>query len=211
MRERKLAPVQVHCAANRAGRTVQNQLMDELVKQALVKWPNVPDCYGWLGLDARGRWFIRDEATQACGAFAAHKGSELRHEKLLEFIARNYECDALGQWFFQNGPQRVYVELECAPWIWRIEPDGSICAHTGQKATASRCLVDETGKVYLVTELGLGLVQSQDVGMAALQIERALWVPESVVASELEGALGFVRSPQIRHLEGEFQQPHNVR
>lgn len=39
--------------------------MDDIVKQALAKWPNVPDCYGWLGLDARGRWFMRDDAAQA--------------------------------------------------------------------------------------------------------------------------------------------------
>ena len=26
--------------------------MDEIVKQAMAKWPNVPHCYGWLGLDA---------------------------------------------------------------------------------------------------------------------------------------------------------------
>lgn len=174
--------------------------MDELVKQALVKWPNVPDCYGWLGLDARGRWFIRDEATQACGAFAAHKGSELRHEKLLEFIARNYESDAAGQWFFQNGPQRVYVELESTPWVWRIEPDGTICSHTGNRVTVSRCLVDEAGKVYLETELGFGLVQSQDVGLAALQIEGGRWVPQSVVAGDLERVFCFVRSPQKREL-----------
>lgn len=37
--------------------------MDDIVKQALAKWPNVPDCYGWLGLDARGRWFMRDDAA----------------------------------------------------------------------------------------------------------------------------------------------------
>ena len=24
--------------------------MDEIVKQAMAKWPNVPNCYGWLGL-----------------------------------------------------------------------------------------------------------------------------------------------------------------
>ncbi|MEG1326098.1 MAG: DUF2946 family protein, partial [Janthinobacterium sp.] len=34
--------------------------MDDLVKQALAKWPNVPHCYGWLGLDARGHWRMRD-------------------------------------------------------------------------------------------------------------------------------------------------------
>ena len=30
--------------------------MDDIVKQAMAKWPNVPHCYGWLGLDARGNW-----------------------------------------------------------------------------------------------------------------------------------------------------------
>ena len=80
--------------------------MDDIVKQALAKWPNVPDCYGWLGLDARGRWYMRDDATQAQGRFPSAKGSLLQHEKLIEFIERNYEPDAHGQWFFQNGPQR---------------------------------------------------------------------------------------------------------
>ena len=179
--------------------------MDDIVKQAMIKWPNVPDCYGWLGLDARGRWFIRDEATQASGGFPAHKGSELRHEKLLDFVARNYESDAKGLWFFQNGPQRVYVELECTPWIWRMDPDGSIHSHTGEKVTALRCLVDEAGKVYLLTELGFGLVCSQDVGIAALQIESGRWTPESVVAHALESIFGFVRSPQERQQGAKHQ------
>ncbi len=43
--------------------------MDDIVRQAIAKWPNVPDCYGWLGLDARGRWFMRDDAVQAQGSF----------------------------------------------------------------------------------------------------------------------------------------------
>jgi Protein of unknown function (DUF2946) len=89
--------------------------MDDIVKQALAKWPNVPHCYGWLGLDARGNWYMRDDPAQAAGPFAggsrASKGSLLKHEKLIDFIQRNYACDAQGQWFFQNGPQRVYVEF----------------------------------------------------------------------------------------------------
>ncbi len=32
--------------------------MDDLVRQALARWPDVPDCTGWLALDARGRWRI---------------------------------------------------------------------------------------------------------------------------------------------------------
>ena len=44
--------------------------MDDIVLQALAKWPHVPDCYGWLGLDARGNWFMRDAQAQAQGALA---------------------------------------------------------------------------------------------------------------------------------------------
>ena len=67
--------------------------MDDIVRQAIAKWPNVPDCYGWLGLDARGAWYIRDERAQAAGAFAQSRGSLLEHEKLIAFIQRNYEGD----------------------------------------------------------------------------------------------------------------------
>ena len=41
--------------------------MDDLVRQAMVKWPNVPDCFGWLGLDSRGQWYMRDDRAQALG------------------------------------------------------------------------------------------------------------------------------------------------
>jgi len=37
--------------------------MDEIVKQALAKWPNVPHCTGWLLLDRRGQWRMRDDAA----------------------------------------------------------------------------------------------------------------------------------------------------
>ena len=47
--------------------------MDEIVKQAMAKWPNVPHCYGWLGLDARGNWYMRDDRVQAEGSFTQAK------------------------------------------------------------------------------------------------------------------------------------------
>ena len=59
-------------------------------------------------------------APRPPGPFPAAKGSLLEHDKLIDFIQRNYEHDERGQWFFQNGPQRVYVELEAAPWVWRV-------------------------------------------------------------------------------------------
>lgn len=185
-------------------RAGHNHGMDDIVRQALVKWPNVPDCYGWLGLDARGRWYLRDDAAQAAGAFPQSKGELLLHEKLIAFIERNYEADTQGRWFFQNGPQRVYVELENTPWIWRTEPDGGLRSHTGQIAAATACLLDGAGQVYFATELGLGLVHSLDVPFVADAIERGDWSVQEVRAEDLPRQYGFVRSPLAAASSGKL-------
>ena len=169
--------------------------MDDIVKQALAKWPNVPDCYGWLGLDARGRWFMRDDAAQAAGDFPQSRGSWLRHEKLIDFIGRNYESDDERRWFFQNGPQRVYVELECTPWVWQVLPDYRLQSHTGLQTSAGECLLDEEGRLYIASPQGLGLVHSQDMVLAAEAVEQGVWVPRDVVSADLPAQYGFVRSP----------------
>lgn len=169
--------------------------MDDIVKQALAKWPNVPDCYGWLGVDARGRWFMRDDAAQAAGDFPQSRGSWLRHEKLIDFIGRNYESDDEGRWFFQNGPQRVYVELECTPWVWQVLPDYRLQSHTGLQTSAGECLLDEEGRLYIASPQGLGLVHSQDMVLAAEAVEQGVWVPRDVMSADLPVQYGFVRSP----------------
>ncbi|MDP2449873.1 MAG: DUF2946 family protein [Polaromonas sp.] len=181
--------------------------MDDIVRQAIAKWPNVPHCYGWLGLDARGNWYMRDDQAQAAGPFAggaaAGKGSLLKHDKLIDFIARNYEGDAAGQWFFQNGPQRVYVELEATPLVWRIgsAPDFSVTAHTGRPARVQRCILDEHGRLYLETDLGFGLVHTLDMMQASEAIEQGLWVPVEAVTRDLPSRFGYVRSPAARRAQ----------
>jgi hypothetical protein len=121
--------------------------MDDIVRQALAKWPNVPSCTGWLMLDRRGNWRMRDEAAQASGA----PGVPVRHEALLGFINRNYEADERGQWFFQNGPQRVYVELAYTPWVLRLsaQADGSLALHDqgGGAFEPAAVFVDEDGGI----------------------------------------------------------------
>jgi hypothetical protein len=176
--------------------------MDDIVRQAIAKWPNVPHCFGWLALDARGNWYMRDDAAQAAGPFPLSKGSLLRHDKLIAFIHRNYEHDAAGQWFFQNGPQRVYVELEIAPFVWRLGPGFSVAAHTGQLALPRAAVVDELGRLYLDTDLGFGLVHTLDVEQASDAIEQGLWTPEAMNAAELPQRFGFVRSPVARRQAG---------
>lgn len=121
--------------------------MDDIVKQALARWPNVPHCTGWLLLDARGQWRMRDEAAQAQGA----AGDPIRHTALLGFINRNYACDGKGQWFFQNGPQRVYVELGYTPWVVRLHcgADGKLVLtdQTGSAFEPATAFIDDRGGV----------------------------------------------------------------
>ncbi|MBP6898696.1 MAG: DUF2946 family protein [Burkholderiaceae bacterium] len=173
--------------------------MDAIVEAALKKWPNVPHCHGWLALDARGDWYMRDERIQRAGPFPQVKGSRIEHDKLKAFIHRNYGHDDAGQWFFQNGPQRVYVQLEATPWIWRLQWQGdapAVTSHTGLPARVTGSWLDEAGRLYLATELGLGLVHSQDMVDAARAVEAGLWQPQPLQAAAAPAQFGFVREPQ---------------
>jgi len=174
--------------------------MDEIVKAALKKWPNVPHCHGWLALDARGDWYMRDDRVQAAGPFPQVKGSRILHDKLREFIHRNYASDEAGCWFFQNGPQRVYVELEAAPWVWRLAltADGAleVRSHTGAQAIVDSTWLDEHGRLFLAADIGLGIVHTLDMELAAQQVEAGRWQPAAVRFDELPTRFGYCPSPQ---------------
>jgi hypothetical protein len=180
--------------------------MDEIVKAALKKWPNVPACYGWLALDARGDWYMRDDRTQALGPFPQAKGSRIQHDKLREFIHRNYGRADDGAWFFQNGPQRVYVELEAAPLVLGVQraADGGwvVEAHTGGGPLEARSAwLDETGRLFLDTPAGFGLVRSLDMDAAADAVEAGRWAPQDAAFAELPRRFGYCLSPQAAHAQ----------
>ena len=172
--------------------------MDDIVRAALKKWPNVPACHGWLALDARGEWYLRDGRVQAAGPFPALKGSRIEHVKLREFIERNYAADEAGRWFFQNGPQRVYVELEAAPWVWRLPVDGNVLqvqAHTGLPARVASSWLDEHGRLFLDTDLGLGIVHTLDMLQASGVVESGAWAPQQIAFAELPARFGYRLCP----------------
>ena len=157
----------------------------------MVKWPNVPHCYGWLGLDARGHWRMRDERAQALQL----SGDKVTQAALLGFINRNYLVDALGRWYFQNGPQRVYVNLESTPFIVRSDPKEGYLLHTGA--------VVETLRRAWMTGAG-GLVLDCDGKIAALddrdlaQVMQDLLLDGAAVSDEalmdwLDGGAGELR------------------
>ena len=170
--------------------------MDEIVEAALRKWPNVPHCYGWLALDARGDWYMRDDRIQAAGPFPRVKGSVIRHDKLLGFIQRNYAADGDGAWYFQNGPQRVYVELEAAPWVWRLDGQGRLDSHTGRAAQAAGAWLDDRGRLFLDTDIGFGLVHSLDMGAAADALQAGAWPLQELTFAEMPARFGYRLRPQ---------------
>jgi hypothetical protein len=134
--------------------------MDDIVKQAMAKWPNVPHCYGWLALDARGTWRMRDEAAQRAEA----PGDKLTNAALVGFINRNYLVDERGCWYFQNGPQRVYVNLEATPFIARSDPAHGYVLHTGQPMAApEQVFMLDSGGIVLRAGEQLAQLDDRDV------------------------------------------------
>jgi hypothetical protein len=126
--------------------------MDEQVIRSLIKWPNVPDCFGWLALDRRGQWRMRDEYAQQNKL----PGQVISHRSLNEFISRNYACDSLGRYFFQNGPQRVFITLDATPWVARFTPSKSgleLISQCNNLIEAGGALSDENGNIYITGKI----------------------------------------------------------
>jgi hypothetical protein len=130
--------------------------MDEIVIRGMLKWPNVPAVYGWLSLDRRGSWMIRNVS----GRF-----ERIANPAVNAFIGRNYASDGAGRWFFQNGPQRVFVSLDYTPWVYRLDDTGEgLLAHTGAAAGALETVyLDDAGALLLQAEPGIGVLLDRDL------------------------------------------------
>ena len=135
--------------------------MDEQVLRSLIKWPNVPHCFGWLALDRRGQWRMRDEYAQTNQL----PGNVIQHVALNEFISRNYAHDSLGRYFFQNGPQRVFITLDATPWIARMIPSESgpqLSTQCGTEIKPHGALSDEKGNIYITGSIPQSLSDQID-------------------------------------------------
>lgn len=116
----------------------------------MARWPDVPAVYGWMSLDRRGRWCLQREPV-------LHRGA-------IEFMNRNYDCTGDGLWYFQNGPQRVFMDLDYTPWIYSLDGSRSLVDHTGAAVAALRgAWLDEEGNLLLLSERGIGLVCDRDL------------------------------------------------
>ena len=150
--------------------------MDPIVARAMAKWPDVPDVYGWLSLDRRGNWLLQ--------------GERISNVALKDFISRNYDRDARGRWFFQNGPQRVFVTLAYAPWVVRLDGE-RLQDHCGQPFEPLEMMLDEEGSLAMAGERGLALLDDRDLAHFA---DRAVAL-HKIEGADLPGRYGFIRNP----------------
>lgn len=125
----------------------------------MLRWPNVPACYGWLSLDRRGQWRMR--------------GEPVMHAGLAAFLGRQYSHDEDGNYFVQNGPQRVFVELDYTPWILRLSAENTLLpqsqrlaleTHTGGPVENIKgAAFDEEGCLLLEFSGGIALLCDRDL------------------------------------------------
>ena len=167
--------------------------------RAMAKWPAVPAVYGWLALDERGNWLLRNPATDTLG--------RIGNSALREFICRNYAQDARGCCFFQNGPQRVYVRLACAPLVFRLENKRLVdhCDRPGGRLSGA--WRDEHGALILAAASGIGNLDDRDLLAASELIDDSgavAWfecaagrVPLAAISrADLPAKFGFVLDPR---------------
>lgn len=151
--------------------------MDALVARSMAKWPDVPAVYGWLALDRRGNWRI--------------KGERVLHAGLRDFIARNYQADERGRWYFQNGPQRVFVALAYTPLVVHHEGE-ALLDQCGERVVPSAAYLDDEGSVLIEGGRAIALLDDRDLERYAGHAER---LPR-LAQQEVPGRFGFLREPR---------------
>lgn len=146
------------------------------MSDTLPPWPQVPACYGWLSLDGRGRWRLKAET--------------ITHPGLIAFLNAHYTTDDDGCWFVNNGPQRVYVQLDSAPWILRLQPDGRFVTHAGRPAAIEGPIyLDGEGRVFMRTDAGPAALDDRDLAMLIAELRDAAERPadDASLAALLDG------------------------
>ena len=136
----------------------------------------MPAVYGWLALDRRGNFLI--------------KGERIGNPALREFICRNYEPDERGCWYFQNGPQRVFVRLAYTPLVVHYEGDRPF-DHCGREYGVERAHLDEEGSVLIECAGRIALVDDRDLARFADLADTL----ERISSADVAARYGFVRDP----------------
>ena len=147
---------------------------------------------------------MRDEAAQATNQL----GDIIRHESLLAFIYRNYDCDSRSAWYFQNGPQRVYVELETTPFIARTDPALGFVLHDRTPVLEiDHVFMTDTGQLIIQSQQKIAMLDPSDLGhclaswlsapnqLLQMKVGQQFKSVEWVDSNQLQNRFGFIAHP----------------
>jgi hypothetical protein len=118
------------------------------------------------------------------------KNERIGNRALRDFISRNYQADARGRWYFQNGPQRVFVTLAYTPLVVRYE-GGAMADHCGRPFLPGQAYRDEEGSVLVAGSGTVGLLDDRDLARFA---ERAQ-DPPLLARGAVPERFGYVANP----------------
>ncbi len=157
----------------------------------MLKWPNVPSVYGWLRLDRRGNWLVKMPSAPGI----AYRYERIRNPALTDFIARNYARDGEGRYFFQNGPQRVFVTVEYTPYVYRLDDAGQgFVAHSGERVFGlNRMMLDENGAMLLECDPDVGVVLDRDLAKVIKAMRDSVADEEALFAAVQGGEARRIR------------------
>jgi len=156
------------------------------VLRAMARSPGGPAVFGWLALDRRGDWLLREPGGERFG--------RIGHAGMRAFIGRNYAADERGRWFFQNGPQRVFVDLAYAPFVLHYRGE-QLFDQCGAPVSPGETFVDEEGSVLMRVARGVGLLDDRELDAFASRLAEDWTALPRVRGSELERRFGFVCRP----------------
>lgn len=169
--------------------------LDDDVRRAMARWPGVPAVYGWLRLTRRGRWMLIDRGVTGFDEALHGQGSEITSPPIVDFMGRNYLCDEAGHWYWQNGPQRVFVDLDLAPLYFRVMTGAretvapALITHTGYPVhRIDRAALDSNGNLWLETDQGPGCVDDRDLAQLTLDFAAKSSAPGATTADPATSA-----------------------
>lgn len=162
--------------------------MDEAVERALARWPDVPAVFGWLALDRRGNWLLKDPASAEM--------ARIGNPALNDYLRRNYAADAEGRWYCQNGPQRVYATLAYTPLVARLDA-GGFRDHCGIRIAAGAAeYLDDGGSVLIAGARGVALLDDRDLAGYAELRPRAEETLPRIARRDVPARFGFNPDPR---------------
>ena len=136
-------------------------------------WPIIQDAFGWLSLDPRGNWRIKDK--------------RIDNPNLIGFINKNYKSDKHGRYFFQNGNQRVFVNLTIAPFVIQVIHVNplQLITHTGVLIKKiDRLWFDKKMNILLKTGPLYGSLDDRDIPHVYNNLINSKGIPVSEIEQE---------------------------